>query len=245
MNTIHPTIVVKAVAEILDYAINRAACVLIQGKTGRGKTEAVRAWTRKHRRDAAYIDAPVDGGVPAIARAIAEAVGVADPAELRSFLAGRRTLVVIDECARLIPPRGGRARALEWLRRLHDQTGVALAFVATDFFMRECCQGGLGEYLEQFVGRFRDKLVIPDFVSPQECADILRPFLGEEPQEDLLAWAGKVANASGRGGARRLWWLVEDAAAVAQKSARKLDLPFLRAALADYEGRDRLPTGRK
>lgn len=240
-SNIHPTIVVRAVAEILDYALNRSACVLIQGRTGRGKTEAVRAWARRHRRDACCIDCPVDGGTPAIARALADAVGVADPAELKAHLSGKRCLVIIDECARLIPARGGRARALEWLRKLHDETGVALAFVATDFFMRECCQGGLGEYLEQFIGRFRDKLVIPDFVSPQECADILRPFLGEEPQEELVAWAGKVANASGRGGARRLWWLVEDAKAVADKSGRKLDLPFLRAALADYEGRDRLP----
>lgn len=240
-SNIHPTIVVRVVAEILDYALNRSACVLIQGRTGRGKTEAVRAWARRHRRDACCIDCPVDGGTPAIARALADAVGVADLAELKAHLSGRRCLVIIDECARLIPARGGRARALEWLRKLHDETGVALAFVATDFFMRECCQGGLGEYLEQFIGRFRDKLVIPDFVSPQECADILRPFLGEEPQEELVAWAGKVANASGRGGARRLWWLVEDAKAVADKSGRKLDLPFLRAALADYEGRDRLP----
>ena len=232
------TILTKAINETLDYAINRQACVLIQGRTGRGKTVAVRAWASR-KKDAYYIDCPVSTGTADIAAAVASAVGTA-PATLEAFLTGHRAIIILDECARLIPSRAGRARALEYLRRLHDRTGVALAFIATDYFMRECSHSGLGEYLEQFIGRFRDKLIIPDFISREECADILRPYM--EPTEELLDFAFKTANDKGRGGARRLWWLLQDASAAAAKSRITMDLKFLRAALADYEGRDRLPT---
>lgn len=234
----YQTILTKAIYETLDYAINRQACVLIQGRTGRGKTVAVMEWASR-KKDAYYIDCPVSTSTEAIAQAISNALGV-PMANLEPYLSGRRCIIILDECARLIPSRAGRARALEYLRRLHDRTGVALAFIATDYFMRECSHTGLGEYLEQFIGRFRDKLIIPDFISREECTDILRPYI--TPDDALVDFAYKVANDRGRGGARRLWWLMQDASAAAKHSGMTLDIKFLKAALADYEGRDRLPT---
>ena len=233
----YQTILTKAINETLDYAINRQACVLVQGRTGRGKTVAVRAWASR-KKDAYYIDCPVSTSTECIAQALANTIGVPS-ANLEAYLSGHRSIVILDECARLIPARAGRARALEYLRRLHDRTGVALAFVATDYFMRECSHTGMGEYLEQFIGRFRDKLVIPDFISREECTDILKPYI--TPDEPLVDFAYKVANDKGRGGARRLWWLLQDASDAAARSNITLDLRFLKAALADYEGRDRLP----
>lgn len=234
----HETLLTREIFSTLDYAYNRQTCVLIQGRTGRGKTVAVRAWAASIK-DAYYIDCPSDGGIPTIASAIAKVSGSPSVSGLDVHLASRRTILVLDECARLIPSRSKRARALEYLRRLHDQSNVALAFVATDFFMRECTMGGLGEYLEQFIGRFRDKLIIPDFVSREEVIDILSAYI--TPDDPITDFAFKVANAPGQGGARRLWWLVEDASAIARRTAHKIDLPFLKATLTDYEGRDRLP----
>lgn len=234
----YPTILTAAINETLDYAINRQACVLIQGRTGRGKTVAVTAWAAR-KRDAYYIDCPVSTSTETIASAVASTVGTPSNAALEAFLSSHRCILILDECARLIPSRAGRARALEYLRRLHDRTGVALAFVATDYFMRECSHTGLGDYLEQFIGRFRDKLIIPDFISREECTDILKPYI--TPTDELVDFAYKTANDRGRGGARRLWWLLQDASAAASRARITMDLKFLRAALADYEGRDRLP----
>ena len=234
------TIITAAIAKTLDYARNRRACVLIQGRTGRGKTQACLAWCRASRH-AYYIDCPCDGGLPALSAAIAAACGAQTPADIPPALSSRKATIVLDECARLIPTRGQRPKALEWLRRIHDTTGAALAFVATDFFMHEAASGSLGECLEQLIGRFRDRLVIPDYVSEQEAADILASVTPEPPSEDMIAWASKVANERGKGGARRLWWLCEDAADICRRTGSRLDLAFLRALLHDYEGRDRLP----
>lgn len=234
------TLLTKEIFKTLDYAKNRRCCVLIQGRTGRGKSEAARAWCRK-RKEAYYIDCPAEGGRPALAAAIAEVSGAPSLGDLAPWLAGRKGTIVLDEVARLIPTqKGDRAATLEWLRRLHDESGVALAFVATDFFIRTCSGGSMGAYLEQLVGRFRDSLLIPDYVSEDEARDIVTLVMPEPPQE-AVAWAAKVANEPGKGGARRLWWLLDDAMDIARQTKRAIDVPFLSAVLRDYEGRQRLP----
>ena len=234
------TLLTNEIFKTLDYAKARRCCVLIQGRTGRGKTEAAKSWCRK-RKDAIYIDCPAEGGRPALAAAIAEASGAPNVNDLQAFLAGKKTTIVLDECARLLPQKHGeRATILEWLRRLHDQSGVALAFIATDFFIRICSAGALCEYLEQLIGRFRDKLLIPDYVSEQEANDILACIMSQ-PSQEAIIWATRVANEMGKGGARRLWWLLDDAADIAKQTKRTIDVPFLQAVLKDYEGRQRLP----
>ena len=235
------TILTQEIFKTLDYARARSACVLIQGKTGRGKTEAVKAWT-KRKKDSLYIDCPAEGGRPAIAQALMDATGASSATALEKFFAARKATVVLDECARLIPDRnrGGKATALEYLRRLHDEAGVALCFIATDFFIKSCTAGSVGEYLEQFIGRFRDKLIIPDYVSLAESKDILESIIND-PSEDAIRWASYIANERGKGGARRLWWLLEDAADIAKQTKHEITVDFLRAVLKDYEGRQRLP----
>lgn len=234
-----PTILTQEVFKTLDYAAARRCCVLIQGRTGRGKTEAVKAWCAG-RKDAYYIDCPPDGGMPSLLATISEVTKAPDASDLSSWLAGQRAVIILDECARLVQAKGKRPKTLEWLRRLHDQSNVALAFVATDFFIRECSGGSVGEYLEQFVGRFRDQLIIPDFVSKDECRGILASVM-PEPAEDAVKWAFRVANEQGKGGARRLWWLIDDAADIARRMKCEMDVTFLKTMLKDYEGRKRLP----
>lgn len=233
------TILTQEIHKTLDYARRRRACVLIQGKTGRGKTEAVKAWARR-KKDCFYIDCPAEGGRPAIAEALQQATGTSSTAALYKFLDSNKTTIVLDECARLLPVNSKSATALEYLRRLHDDSGVALCFVATDFFIKSCTSGTIGEYLEQFIGRFRDKLIIPDYVSLAESKDILGSIIAE-PEEDAIRWASQVANEPGKGGARRLWWLLEDAADIARQTKHEITVDFLRAVLKDYEGRQRLP----
>lgn len=234
------TLLTKEVFKTLDYARNRRCCVLVQGRTGRGKTEAAKAWCRR-RRDAIYVDCPAEGGRPALAAAIIEASGAPGINELPNWLASKKATIILDECARLIPTqKGDKASTLEWIRRLHDQSGVAIGFIATEFFIRTCSGRSLGEYLEQLIGRFRDSLLIPDFVSADEARDILSSIIAA-PDEDAIAWATKVANDPGKGGARRLWWLLDDAADIARQTKRTIDVPFLTAVLRDYEGRQRLP----
>lgn len=235
------TLLTNVVGKTLDYARSRRCCVLIQGKTGRGKTIAVKNWAAR-KKGVYYIDCPADGGVPTLAAAIANTAAAPSIDNLDVHLTSQRATLILDECARLIPAKQERGpRALEWLRRMHDIHGIALAFVATDFFLRECAKGNIGDYLEQFIGRFRDKCIIPDYVSNQEVSDILSGFLPEPPAEPLIDWAVNVANEPGRGGARRLWWLLEDAADIAKANKLAMDLKFLQAVLQDYEGKERLP----
>lgn len=235
------TLLTEVIGKTLDYARSRRSCVLIQGKTGRGKTVAVKNWSAR-KKNVFYVDCPSDGGVPALAAAIVEATGAPSIDNLDTWLAGQKATLILDECARLIPAKQERGpRALEFLRRMHDTHGIALAFVATDFFLKECAKGNIGEYLEQFIGRFRDKCLIPDYVSPQEAADILKGFIPGELPEPLVEWAVSVSNEPGRGGARRLWWLMEDAADIAAANKLPMDLKFLQAVLHDYEGKERLP----
>lgn len=236
------TLLTNVIGKTLDYARSRRSCVLIQGKTGRGKTVAVKAWSAR-KRNVYYIDCPPDGGAPALVATLVEATGAPSAKNVDAWLAGQKATLILDECARLIPAKQSRApRALEWLRRMHDTHGIALAFVATDIFIKECEKGNIGLYLEQFVGRFRDKCIIPDYVSPQEVSDILKGFIpGDEPDGQLVDWAVSVANEPGRGGARRLWWLMEDASDIAKANKLPMDLKFLQAVLHDYEGKERLP----
>lgn len=226
----------QQIYKTLDYAHQRRCAVLIQGRTGRGKTEAARTWCHA-RKNAFYIDCPPDGGMPAINQAILQAT---DGLTLDD-LAGRKATLILDECARLIPKRGEKAAVLEYLRRAHDLAGIGMAFICTDFFLRECSTGPLGEYLEQFIGRFRDKFIIPDYVSEAEAAHILSGFV-HDPSPDMVTWAAAVANDPGRGGARRLWWLLEDAADIAHRNKLPIDTKFLKTVLKDYEGQSRMPS---
>jgi len=230
------TVLTEKIASTLDYSRRRHSCVLIQGRTGRGKTEAVKLWLTQHP-DAYYLDCPADGGLKDFKSTIFEAVGVSD----RRSLAAKRPTLILDECARLVPGQGTRARKLEYLRRLHDMYKIGLAFVATDFFLRECCNGNLGEYLEQFIGRFRDKLIIPDYVGKHEIRDIMSGFI-KDPNDRITLWGSRIANATGTGGARRLWWLMEDASEVSRVTGQPLTLSLLQAVLKDYEGKNRLPS---
>lgn len=241
------TLLTKEIAKTLDYARARRACVLIQGRTGRGKTTAVRRWCAR-KRNVFYIDCPANGSLRSLQQLLLEATAAASLRDMELGLAAQKATVILDECARLIPQRADRnATSLEWLRRLHDTGEVALAFVATSYFMKECTGGGLGEYLEQFLGRFRDRCIIPDYVSDAEATDILAGFLdaGEPPSEELLDWCAAVANESGQGGARRLWWLLEDAAGIAKANRHPLNIALLKAVLHDYEGKERFPDRKK
>ncbi|NLZ62372.1 MAG: AAA family ATPase [Lentisphaerae bacterium] len=246
------TLLTVEIAKTLDYARSRRACVLIQGRTGRGKTTAAKQWCAR-KRNVYYVDCPPNGALQSLQNILMEVTGAASIRDMELSLSAQKATIILDECARLIPQRADRnAIALEWLRRLHDTGDVALVFIATNFFIKRCTAGGIGEYLEQFLGRFRDKCIIPDYVSEMETSHILAAFAdstaeGEEPELDgeLVEWCCAVANESGQGGARRLWWLLEDAFAIAKANKRPIDLQLLKAVLYDYEGKERFQTGKK
>ena len=243
------TIVTRKIFETLDYAlagdVKGGEIVLITGRTRRGKSESVMQWKREHSH-AVYIDCPVAGGLRALLQEIAGATGIntsrrtSDILERVNGAFNRRRILIVDEVLRLLPTRRGERRPveLEFLRRLHDATHCAMAFVATPTFEHEMHMGWLKDYLEQLVGRIAEPLIIPDKVMKTEIRDICRAY-NPEPDQQLLSLAHGIANEPGKLGV--LFKLLSQCAAVGKKKGEPVTHAQLSAAYKRRKGRFQWP----
>lgn len=241
------TLVTRKVFKTLDYARDFGGCVHICGPAGRSKTHAVREWARANNHGRAiYFEVPPLGGARALLEELAAYCRIGrnrKSPEIVSRLKGsldRRNILLIDEAVRLLPNgRGRNVTSLEFLRSLHDQSGVALAFVSTDVFRQEVENGAISGYLEQLVGRIDEILMIPQRVCRQEAAEICRAFNpGAAPE--FVALAHRIANPelstdqsmAFKGRVRLLFKLMRQAELVAKKAGEPVDERHLKAALA-------------
>lgn len=203
------TVVTRKIWNTLDYALagdlSGGHMVMISGHTGRGKSFAGVSWCRSNNHGTSfYIDAPVGGGFRNFVVEIAKQAGVntsRKTAELcervtKSF--NRRRIIVVDEVRRLMPGRSGeRIDQLEFLRRLHDVTGCAVALICTPIFRHEMEHGYLRDYLEQFLGRLSETIEVPEKVRRDECLEICRAF-NKRADKALVDRAVQFANEPGR-----------------------------------------------
>jgi DNA transposition AAA+ family ATPase len=219
----------------LDYCRDFAAMVHVSGRTGRSKTYSAVEWQRRNNHGrSVYLDVPVLNGLRPLLEALARALGIGQDSNSRDLCARiekglRGKVLILDEVARLVPAGGYNVRCLEYLRRLHDQADLGLAFVSTRSFDDHLVTGRLAGYLEQFLGRLEDPLVLPEFVLPSEAADIARAFAGQDDPE-LAALCVEVDKTVG-GHLRTLYRLLRHAKLLADARHEPVAARHLAAAL--------------
>lgn len=219
----------------LDYAMANNSITTITGESRYGKTVSAKAWAEANNHGrSVFVTAPPVGGIKMLMRAISAKIGanknqsiiqMADAIH-RAFNGNR--ILIVDEAHRIIPndARSLNPAHLELLRDLHDQTGCALAFIATARFTDRLKSGSY--QFEQLIGRIGMPIRLPKSISAKDCLPIVCQFI-PDPSEALVADLLKLANAPGR-----LGIVVETlkvASRVAAKAKKLLDETHVRRAI--------------
>lgn len=219
----------------LDYAVANNSITQISGESGQGKTIATRAWRDEHNHGrSVLVTAPAIGGTKALLRAIAAAVGLNKNLNLPQMVDGlyrafnRNRILIIDEAHRLLPTdRRSNPVNIEILRDLHDQTGCALAFVATERFSQQLQKS---DYMfEQLLGRIGMPVRLPRKLSEADFLPVLQQYI-PKPTARLKATAAEMVNAMGR--MRVFVEVLKVATRIASKSRQELAEEHVFKALA-------------
>jgi DNA transposition AAA+ family ATPase len=194
----------------LDYALSNNSITMIIGESRMGKTESAKLWRDANNHGTSVlVTAPPIGGSKVLLQRIAMAVGVnknksmADIFDAISRSFNRNRILIVDEAHRLMP--GGRSSNpvnLEILRDLHDQTGCALALIATQRFSDELYKSSY--QFEQVLGRIGMPIRLKRTIPEKDFRPIIEQYL-PEPSRELLDHCKAIANEQGR-----LGILVED-----------------------------------
>lgn len=188
----------------LDYALANKSVTTITGESRMGKSVAIQAWclANNHGRSVRVVAPPV-GGIKMLMRQIAGKVGANKNQSIiqlsdalhRSFNGNR--ILIVDEAHRLMPndSRTINPVNLELLRDLHDQTGCALALVATARFSERLRTGAY--QFEQLIGRIGMPIRLPAKIRRSDALPIARQFIAA-PDTELLDRLVAIANRPGR-----------------------------------------------
>jgi len=187
----------------LDYAMANQSIALIIGESRQGKTVSGLEWKRRNNHGrTVFITCPPYGGPKALLARIAAAVGVSQnlptlgmmSAIYRAF--NRNRILIVDEAHRLLPgDRRTNPVMLEILRDIRDETGCALAFLATQRFSTEMQKA---EYMfEQVLGRIGMPTRLPRKARSAEVEPIVRQYVAR-PSSAMMDAALDVANKPGR-----------------------------------------------
>ena len=183
----------RAVFEALDYGLKAQRMVLIQGDSGLGKSEGVKAWCDMHRGEARYVQLSGINGRRAFFGTVAKACGVGSTAGLspekiqarvENYLKTTGLMLVIDE-GQYLWPQGGRIRRhpelINWIDTACVNEGIPVAIVATDEFtqQRRTVEHLTGWNSEQFRRRLRRIFQLP--AKPSKLPD------GAKPTKEHLA----------------------------------------------------------
>lgn len=207
------TVVTKRINEALDYAKETCAMVSITGPTGRSKTFTAEHWAKENNHGRAkYIRIPSGCTRRTLVKLLCRSCGIGVNGKKTADLEGRlfkafdfRNTIIIDEAGHLLPRAGTGTSAIEFIRDLHDMCGCGVALVFTDVYLEEFRHGRLAGYFEQFIGRIKFPVQIPQEVLKQEIEAVVKYFC-ESPAVKLLKLAHSLAN--GRDG--KLRTLFED-----------------------------------
>jgi hypothetical protein len=220
----------------LDYALANNSVTLIIGESRSGKTIGTRMWSQlnNHGR-AVYVTAPVIGGTKALARKIAQRIGVNRNQNLpvliesiyRAF--NKNRILIVDEAHRLLPndTRVVNPASIELLRDIHDETGCAVALISTKRLPNGLERGSY-QY-EQLIGRIGMPVMVKPKIKRADIVPIVKQFV-RNPSTELLDEMEKIANSPGR-----LGIMVETlkvASRIASKSKQSLDESHVRKAIA-------------
>ncbi len=206
----------------LDYSLANNSITKIVGESGIGKSVAVDAWREEnnHGRSVKIIT-PVKGGAIPLMHRLMRAIGGNARQSLermtesayRAF--NEHRILIVDEAHRLI--KNEQADCLEMMRDIHDQTGCALAIVATHRLDKELV---VTDYqYEQVLGRIGLPVYVPKSVPLKDISPILRQYF-KNPSEKVVSTALEIANELGH--IRILVERLKVASRIAAKAGKQL-----------------------
>lgn len=188
----------------LDYALANNTITTIIGESREGKTITGEEWClRNNHGRSAMITAPVIGGAAALTRRIADKCGINKNKSTTDILDSiyrafnKNRILIVDEAHRLMPSnlRTVNPVGLELLRDIHDQTGCALALLATQRFSNHL-KKGVYQY-EQLVGRIGMPVRLPAKIKRGDVLPIVKQYV-KTPSAAVLDQMERIANEPGR-----------------------------------------------
>jgi len=202
-NQIVENSITRMIGAGLDYALSNSSITLIIGESRMGKTEAAKLWRDANNHGTSVlVAAPPIGGVKMMLRRISEAVGVNKNLNSMQMFEGitrsfnKNRILIVDEAHRLMPADGRcNPVAIEILRDLHDQTGCALAFIATQRFSDGMQKSGY--QFEQILGRIGMPIRLRRTIPLKDIRPIVEQYLPTASKE-LLDQCSQIANEQGR-----------------------------------------------
>lgn len=202
-NEIVENSITRMIGAGLDYALSNNSITMITGESRMGKTESAKLWRDANNHGTSVlVTAPPIGGTKALMRRIADAVGVNKNLSIvqifeaitRSF--NKNRILIIDEAHRLMPnDRRSNPVNIEILRDLHDETGCALAFIATQRFSDDLHKSSY--QFEQVLGRIGMPIRLKRTIAVKDIKPIIDQYLPDASKE-LLDHCKQIANEQGR-----------------------------------------------
>lgn len=225
----------RAIFDVLDFALESRGFVLAEGTYRVGKSFCAQAWAMSHLGEARYVQLTSVRDDESFYRTIAKAVGCtaaltrsgSDIRErIEMTLQGQQLMLVIDEAAYLLP-QATRTRYMPnrlcWILTALVNRGVAVALIASRDFSRMMAHMKrtlpiFGQ--EQFWGRLRLRIDLPDALDEGDLVAISRVLAPEADDATLLLLAGMALLHTG------YISTVESVVARARFLARKTGKPF-------------------
>lgn len=194
------TVVTGRIQEALDYAKEEHAMVTITGPTGRGKTLSARYWARNNNHGRSkYVRIPSGCSRITLVHELCRRCGISVNGKKTSLLEerlrssfGPRNVIIADEAGHLMPRTGSGTSAIEFLRDLHDMCGCGVALIFTDVYLSDMKHGRLRDYFEQFTGRIKFEVTIPEEVTNSEITSVIKAYHSAPPLK-LLNFALSIA----------------------------------------------------
>jgi DNA transposition AAA+ family ATPase len=187
----------------LDYALANNSITLIVGESRMGKTVCAKAWRDEHNHGrSVYVCVQPYGGIKSLLRGIAEKIGVrrtlSIPDMVDSVYRGfnRNRILILDEAQRLLPgDRRSNPIQVEVVRDIHDQTGAAVALLATQRFEDDLKRSSY--QFEQILGRIGMPIRLSKKIRNADILPIVAQYI-PRPSAATMETAGKIANSPGR-----------------------------------------------
>ncbi|ANX76108.1 ATPase [Neisseria meningitidis] len=204
----------RRIAEVMRDAHEAGEIAVIYGQAGLGKTQAVKNYCEKH--GAILIEANPSFTALVLMKKLAASVKLTTSGTLNDLfeetayrLGGSERLIVVDEAENL--PQ----RALEIVRRLHDETGCGLVLSGMPRLVANL-RGKHGE-LVQLYSRVSVALNLGESLPDEELFEIAKAALPDADKETLLELV-KHSN----GNMRRMSKLMRGAVRTANKNGIKM-----------------------
>jgi hypothetical protein len=197
----------------LDYARSQGGMVLVEGTWRVGKSFSAQAWALKHVGECRYVQLSSARDDTAFYRDIARSLGTAHSTQrgaseirtrIEAMLRTQSLLLIIDE-GQWIWPQSLRPQTpperVNWLISALLNSGVSIALIASHDFTRmmrnieeKCPVFGS----EQFHGRLRHRVKLPDALGEGDLSKIARAIMPEASEAMTMLLVGHALKSKGR-----------------------------------------------